>query len=334
MTNILFYKIGAIGDVLMTTPLIRQTRNAFPNSKIDYLIGLNSSNIIRDNQNIDNIIKFDEKIFFEKKIHKIFNLIKKIRNRRYDLVFILDKHWIFKLTAILFNINERIGFAREGKGKFYLTRSIFYGPEYHERYYYLDLLRTIYNKVNYKDIQMHINISDKYIKISQKKIEQKIYKNYIVLINSGGNNPGEKTNLRKLPPNLFMKLVRKIYKNHNIIFLGDDNEKKYYEKFKFDNCINLAGKTSLIEAAYILKKAKKIITTDCGLMHLAATVNKNIISIFGPTNPNRKAPLWPKSKTIWEDQNKYTTDYDLYGIEPDNVFFNRLRVEDIIRYLS
>jgi len=65
--KILLFKIGAIGDVLMTTPLVRQLRKNFPEAKIDYLIGKSSSKILEGNKNIDEIIPFKETIFTEKK---------------------------------------------------------------------------------------------------------------------------------------------------------------------------------------------------------------------------------------------------------------------------
>ena len=57
--RILFFKIGALGDTLMTTPLLRQLKRNFANVKIDYLIGKFSAQSLEGNKNIHNIIKFD-----------------------------------------------------------------------------------------------------------------------------------------------------------------------------------------------------------------------------------------------------------------------------------
>ena len=136
--KILLFKIGAIGDTLMTTPLIRQLRNNFPDAQIDYLIGEHSYGVLDANKYLDNIIKFDEKIFFEKYFIKWMKLIFKIRKESYDVIFVLDKHWIFNLVSFLFRIKKRIGFDRFGEGKF-LTYKVPYFGRKHEIFYYLDL---------------------------------------------------------------------------------------------------------------------------------------------------------------------------------------------------
>lgn len=79
--KILIFKTGAIGDVIMTTPFLRQLRKNYPNAQIDYLIGNTTSQILENNPNINEIIRFDEKIFFQKKIFKWKKLINDIKKK-------------------------------------------------------------------------------------------------------------------------------------------------------------------------------------------------------------------------------------------------------------
>ena len=46
---------------------------------------------------------------------------------------------------------------------------------------------------------------------------------------------------------------------------------------------NACGKFNINQSASIIKKAKFVITGDTGMMHIAAALNKRIISIFGGT---------------------------------------------------
>ena len=310
--KILFFKIGALGDTLMTTPLVRQIRKNFANVKIDYLIGKKSSQILEGNKNIDNIIKFDENIFFKKKFFSYFKLISKIRKKKYDIIFVLDKHKIFNLTSKLSGIKQRIGFDRLGKEGIFLTNKVYYGSLKHEIDYYLSLGSKIM-KVNYTDKKLDFFLEGNELK------NIKLPRNFIVLINAGGNNIGEKTNIRSLPDKLFSDIVDKITKKQKVIFLGSKSERKYYEKFSSDKIVNLAGKLSLKQSAAVLKKAKKVITTDSGLMHVASATNNNLVCIFGPTNPKRKAPF--NAKTIWKDKNSYDEKYELLGKVPKSNFF-------------
>jgi 3-deoxy-D-manno-octulosonic-acid transferase/heptosyltransferase-1 len=54
--------------------------------------------------------------------------------------------------------------------------------------------------------------------------------------------------------------------------------------------INLGGQTSLLDLAYLYKKAQMVITTDSGPMHLASAVGAPVIALFGPTDPARTGP--------------------------------------------
>lgn len=318
--KILFFKIGAIGDVLMTTPLVRQTRKLFPNAKIDYLVGQSASQVLDGNKNIDNIITFDETIFTEKKLKAWYKLVKKVRLEKYDTIFVLDKHWFFNFTAYAFNIKKRVGFNRLGKEGLFLTKKQYYGPIRHEIYYYLDLLHKITKKVNYDDTKLDIDIKKTKLPFSK----------YVVLVNSGGNNPGEESKIRKLPDNTFRKLIEELVINNNLVFLGTKNEKEYYDKFIINKKVkNLAGKYNIKESASIMQNASRIYTTDCGAMHMGAAVNDNITAFFGPTHPERKKPLVRKLKVIWTDSQNYDDSYELFGTKTKNKFFNKIKKSDI-----
>jgi len=321
--RILFFKIGALGDTLMTTPLLRQLKRNFANVKIDYLIGKFSAQSLEGNKNIHNIIKFDENIFFKKQIFSYFNLIRKIKKKKYDIVFVLDKHKIFNFTSKLFSIPTRIGFDRLGKEGIFLTKKVYYGSLKHEIDYYLNLGSKLI-KIDYSNKKLDFFLDGTELK------NIKLPKKFTVLINAGGNNIGEKTNLRSLPDKLFSNIVKKITRKQKVIFLGSKNEQNYYATFSNYKTTNLAGKLSLKQSAAVLKKAQKIITTDSGLMHLASAVNKNLICIFGPTNPARKAP--PNSKTIWKDKKIYNEEYELFGAIPKEIFFKKKNeiIKDIV----
>jgi len=54
--------------------------------------------------------------------------------------------------------------------------------------------------------------------------------------------------------------------------------------------INLGGATTLLDLAYLYKKAQLVITTRFGPMHLAAAMETPVIALFGPTDPARTGP--------------------------------------------
>ena len=65
--------------------------------------------------------------------------------------------------------------------------------------------------------------------------------------------------------------------------------------------INLAGKTSLKEAIYLIAKCDLFISNDSGLMHIAGALNIPTLAIFGSTNPITTGPLGDHSVIIRKD---------------------------------
>ena len=56
-------------------------------------------------------------------------------------------------------------------------------------------------------------------------------------------------------------------------------------------CIDLSGRTSLLQLAALLRHCHVLVTNDTGTMHVAAGVGTRVVAIFGPTDPRTTSPL-------------------------------------------
>ena len=321
--KILLLKKGALGDVLLTTPLVRQLRKNFPDSQIDYWVGDISQTALQKNQHLDRSVGFDEKIFTQKNVFKFLRLVNRIKTQHYDVAFVLDKHWVYALAVFLARVPRRLGFLRDWLSCIFLTHQIDRRPIRHEILYYLDLLHLIGN-VDYKDTKIDFSIST-----NAKSRTNSLIKNFVVVVNSGGDNLSEQSQVRKLPDEKFRELLSKLSAVYKVALIGGENDTKYYQQFTNSQIINFAGQLSLEESAALMQRATHIYTTDSGPMHLAASVNENITAFFGPTNPARKAPLVSNIKTVWDDQDIYEEAYELCGRVPKSIFFTRLDFEEV-----
>ncbi len=107
------------------------------------------------------------------------------------------------------------------------------------------------------------------------------------------------------PENLaaFIKLV--IEKTGtNIVLFGTDAESSQAmerERAQPDRIKNLAGKTSIGQMAAVMKRCRAVVANDSGPLHIAAALGVKTIALFGPTDPNRTAPLAENVRVIYND---------------------------------
>lgn len=300
MKRVLLFKIGAIGDVIMTTPLVRALKKSHPDYAIDYLVGMHSQKVLENNPYINEVIGFDEKIFFDKRSFSALGLINRIRKRKYDIVFVLDKSIYTNVFASLLGIPVRIGFDRLGKEGKLLTKKVFYDGSMHEIRYYLKLLQAT-SKSNHKDdlkTEIFPSINDKNI---IKKIMRKHHlKRFIIIAPGGAKNPGQKASSKIWPHEKFIELIKGL--KTTVVLVGDKGDiqigKSIERQGKEQNIINLIGKTSIQQTSVLMRHADAIICNDTGALHMATTSNDRIIALFGPTDPKRFGPLSKKSMIL------------------------------------
>jgi ADP-heptose:LPS heptosyltransferase len=316
--KILLWKIGALGDVLMTTPLVRQLRRAQPQAHIDYLVGASARAALAGNPHLDRVLAFDDAILYRAQAARLREVLAPLRG--YDAVYVLDKHWIFTTLALLSGAGERIGFRRRAFEGLGLTRRIAYGPLRHEIDYYLDLAEAAGTAVSRDDVAIDFS--------GEAPFAFDAAPGTTVLVNSGGANAYETSQVRRMPDALFGSLVQACAKQGPVAFLGSAGEAAYYERFAPFGGVNLCGRTSIAQAACVLRQAARVITTDTGLMHLAAAVNPNVTTVFGPTHPQRKCP--PRARWVWADADRYDDAYELFGRVPRRSFFASLTAQDIL----
>jgi heptosyltransferase-2 len=66
-----------------------------------------------------------------------------------------------------------------------------------------------------------------------------------------------------------------------------------------DRCINLAGKTSLLDAFALIASARAVISNDSGLMHVAAAFGVPQVALFGSSSPHHTPPLNDRASVVW-----------------------------------
>jgi ADP-heptose:LPS heptosyltransferase len=315
--KVLLWKIGALGDVVMTTPLVRQLRRNLPDARIDYLVGRSFRAVLDGNPHLDHVLDFDDGILFTARPGGLPDILRLLRG--YDVIYVLDKHWVFTWLAWLSGVQRRIGYRRRAIEGWPLTEAVPYGPLKPDVQYFLDLLPAAGLAVDREDTRLELPRTAPY----------EVPGPYVVAINAGGNNPGETSDVRQLPRALFEGLVAHLSARTRVVFLGSPSERAYYEPFAAAyGALNLCGTTTLPQSWSVLAGAQAVYTTDTGLMHMAGALNERVLGIFGPTHPLRKCP--PGARWVWRAEHMHDPRYELFGRVPKGRFFERMRLQDIL----
>ncbi|MBG6079905.1 glycosyltransferase family 9 protein [Rubrivivax gelatinosus] len=318
--SVLVWKYGALGDLLMCTPMLRQLRRALPDAHIRCLVGRASAAAIAGHPSPDACEVFDERAFTSAGAWRLAGLLPRLAG--HDRVFVLDKHRIFTTLARLAGGHQRVGFDRDGEGRGHHVR-VPYGAVRHEIHYGLDLLEAAGLPVDRDDVMLDAPVVP-------GGVAPPLPADYLVLVNAGGLNPREDSAVRRLPAPLFDALLARCRSLGPVVFLGSAAERGAYPEDS-PGLVNLAGRTSLAQAAVVMRGARAVITTDCGLMHLAGSVRVPTVALFGPTHPQRKCP--PGAVAVWCDADRYDPAYETYGRRPAGRWFERMTPEQVMAAL-
>src|SRR3989344_7286184 len=115
--NILIIDLLEIGDLIVTTPVIRALRQKYPNAKIDFLLKEKMKDVLSGNPNLNEIIPYNK------------NILNYLKTKNYDLSILLHPG-SFKISLLLLKSRAkyRVGCTKsgisEGKG-FFLNKKIF-----------------------------------------------------------------------------------------------------------------------------------------------------------------------------------------------------------------
>jgi heptosyltransferase III len=119
MKKILVIQLRQLGDVMMTTPLVRQLRKIFPAARIDFLTEKLGANVYRFNPYISHV----KVIARSAGMLEIFRLTNELRRQQYDLAIDCFSNPKSAQIAFLSAARERVGFALRGRGYAY-SRSL------------------------------------------------------------------------------------------------------------------------------------------------------------------------------------------------------------------
>jgi len=302
--RILVTRIDRIGDVVLSTPIPREIKNAHPDSFVSVLVRKYTRDIYLNNPHVDEIILFDGED--EGNPKSFWQLVKEIRKYKFTHAFMLLPNE--KLNWILFfgGIPIRIGVGHKlyqflSFSKYVDRRK--YIPLRHEADYCLDMIKKI--GIKPKSIVPEIYLTDEEIKV-RDQFKNKVSPNAETLI-------GVNTTSGRSSPNLkiegYKKLIFNLSQESNIRVAVTDVTPPE-EIANMENVIYPNFGLTLRESIINFSALDLLVSASTGPMHICAALKVPTLSLFCPLpacSPKLWGPLGNKSEIILPEANYCST---------------------------
>ena len=329
MNRILIVNVNWIGDTLFSTPFIRAVRDAYPDSYIACLLHPRTKEMLELNPCLNELIIYDEEGVHRSLFGKL-KLIVSLRQKKFDVAFLLHRSFTKALIMFLAGIRERVGYPTKRRGMLLTKMVEAPAEELHKVEYFLDIARASGITPKNKSYEFFINDSHKNFIADLLRGSGVSEKDTVVVLCPGGNwDP------KRWPKENFARLADSLSKNSGtrIVISGAKKDLKLAEEIKGmmkTEPVITAGKTTLKELAALLARSSLVIANDTGPMHLAVAMKAKTIALFGPTSPAVTGPYGAGPYKIVSKND--SCDIPCYDITcTDNRCMQKIKVEDVLK---
>ena len=265
MKKFLIIRFSSIGDIVLTSPIIRCLKNGIPDAEIHFVTKANFAGILEENPHITKVYSFQK---------EITEIIPALKTENYDHIIDLHKNLrSFRLKYALKKPSS--SFHKLNVKKFLLAKlKLNFLPDIHIVDRYFGALHKFNIQNDHKGLDYFIPKTD--------EVDPKQYglSNQYIAFSIGGQFA-----TKKMPNDKIISIIESIEETVVLIGGPTDRENGAAIAKGFKHVINLCGELNLNQSASILKQSTKVITHDTGLMHIAAAFNRPIVSIWGNTVP-------------------------------------------------
>lgn len=283
--RILIVKPSAMGDIVHALPFLHLLRKRFPTAEISWMVVPAFASLLQGHHLLDHVLLFDRRRFANlwrnpSAVGGLFRFARSLRQAQFDLVIdlqgLLRSGWITWQTRARTRIG--FGYAREGAPAFYTHRVSTHSHERHAIERYLDVAEQL--GCGRGPVVFDFDVPE----AARTRVRELVGDRPYAVICPTTNWP-----TKRWPTERFIQLVQPLEERfdlRSVIAGGPDVADMPFG----DRAVNLGGKTDLKELVALIEGASLVIANDSGPMHIAAALDRPLVTIFGPTNPVRTGP--------------------------------------------
>lgn len=287
--RILISRMKYIGDIVLTTPLIRAVRNLYPESYIAYLGDKESVTLLENNPNLNEIIPFD---FDKPTIIEQTRVIRRLRKYKFDVFIDLFSNPRSALITRLSGAKIRIGKNVKGRGKFYTHRIRDDGKQKTAIEFHYQYVESLNVKPTCYQTEIFVTEKEKQDAINYLKLKNIDFHKPIV-----GLNIGATWQSKLWLSERFALLANMLVKNLSaqVVITQGSKDQSLIENISKTllRDVKILDVLSLRKLASVLSLFTVYVTNDCGPMHIAVAVGTKTVGIFGPGDENIWFPYVP-----------------------------------------
>ncbi|MFZ9063573.1 MAG: glycosyltransferase family 9 protein [bacterium] len=288
---------------MLTTPIYRELRKVYPNSRLTLLTSEGFGRVLENNPHLDEIIYHHRK----ETRNDLENLIDQLRLQKFDLIYDIHnslrsrwigwqlkrhapkpEHWLIEKRTLARELQIRFGWAQFFNGK-------------SQREQWLEPLRRHHTGALSTKTELFPSVADKnYVKawLNQNDLQDKPF----VCIGASASFP-----LKCWPLQNFKKLIENIIQSGiSVVLVGTNGEIETEELAEYfrgsQNVFCAAGMFTILQSAALLEMANAVVANDTSIIHLAEAMRTPSIALFGPTVKEfGYAPMLAQSRLIETD---------------------------------
>lgn len=264
----LLIRLSSIGDIVLTTPVIRCLKHQVATAEIHFLTKHSFHSIVESNPNIDKVHYLQ---------HDLDEVIRILQQEDFD--YVIDLHHNLRTLKIKRALKKKsFSFHKLNLQKWLLTVfKVNTLPATHIVQRYLQTVSSFGVKDDGAGLDYFIPEKDR---ISEKDIPASHHAGYIGVVIGAAHAT------KQLPVAKLQELCKQI--DHPVILLGGKEDAMNGDLIAASDpgkIYNACGRFSLNESADLVQRSRLIITHDTGLMHIAAAFRKPVLSVWGNTVP-------------------------------------------------
>lgn len=268
LKKILIIRFSSIGDIVLTTPVIRCVKQQVPDAEVHFAVKKSFYAVVKANPFIDKIHVLEDDL-------KAFT--RELKDEKFD--FIVDLHRSLRSNYIRASLlRPSATFPKLNMRKWFLVRfKLNLMPDIHivDRYFVAVRQLGVVNDENGLD---YFIPEDEEFDV--QSLPEGFRAGYVALV------VGAKHVTKRMPVHKLVDVCKQL--NSPVILLGGKEDALIADEVVAGTgpqVLSMCGKLSLNRSASLVWQSASVITHDTGLMHIAAAFRKKIVSVWGNTVP-------------------------------------------------